>query len=195
MMRTMNFKIEISNLRFQISDFKLTASALLIFLICASNVCGQIASGGTYTLEKSVTAAGGASGASASAGGVFSVEGTIGQFGVGAPSLGPSYKFYPGFWPPAPLAPTAASVVLGGRVLTADGRGIGNARVTLTGAGGETRTAVSSAFGFYRFTDVPIGETYILTISAKRYTFVNPTQIISLSDAREDVDFIADDNF
>ena len=196
-----NFRFQISNPRFRISnfksrisDFKLTASALLVGLALAANVFGQIASGGTYTLEKSVTAAGGASGSGTSAGGGFTVEGTIGQFGVGAPSQAASYMFYPGFWTPAPLAPTAASVTLGGRVLMADGRGIGHARITLTGAGGETRAAVSSAFGFYRFTDVPAGETYILTVHAKRYTFANPTQIISLPDARDDVDFIAEDN-
>jgi len=179
----------------RISNYGLTAFAFLIFNFAfASDAFAQIASGGTYRLEKSVTVTGGASGAAASAGGEFSVEGTIGQFGVGTASQVAPYTFYPGFWTPAPLAPTAASVSLGGRVVTAKGRGINNARIALTSAGGEMRYAVSSAFGYYRFTDVPAGEIYILTVYSKRFTFTSPTQIVTLADARDDVDFIAEDN-
>jgi hypothetical protein len=193
--RISGFRFSLSNFKFQISGCGLAVFAFLIFNFAFhASVFGQIAAGGSYMLEKSVTAAGGASGASASAGGTFTVEGTIGQFGVGTTSQAALYKFYPGFWTPAPLAPTAASVLLGGRVATANGRGISGARIVLTGAGGETRFVVSTMLGYYRFADVQVGETYILTIYSKRFTFISPTQIVTLSDARDDVNFIAEDN-
>ena len=177
------------NFKFQISNFKSSLFAFLIFNFAfAPQAFGQIAAGGAYTLEKSVTGTGGAT----SSGGSLTVAGTIGQFGVGAAAQGAPYVFYPGFWTPASLAPTASAVSLSGRVRTISGLGIGGARITLTGAGGETRSVTSSMLGYYRFTDVPAGETYVLTIYAKRLAFANPTQIVTLADARDDVDFIAE---
>ena len=163
------------------------------FALAVSGAHAQIAAGGSYVLEKSVTAAGGASGAGASAGGSFSVEGTIGQFAVNTPSQNSPYNFKPGFWNAAPLAPTAAAVNLGGRVSAKNG-GVGNVRVMLTMPGGETRYALTNSFGNYLFTNIPVGETYILTVYSKRFTFTEPTQIVSLTDAREDVDFAAEEN-
>ena len=190
-LRITDYRLQISDLRSQISNLGSTAFALLIFSFAfASAAAAQIASGGAYTLEKSVTSAGGAPGA----GGAYTIEGSVGQFGVGAAAQSAPFTLHPGFWTPAPLAPTAASVTLAGRVRTIGGRGISGARLTLTGAGGETRAVTSTAFGYYRFENVAAGETYILTISSKRFTFAVPTQIVTLADARDDVDFIAEDN-
>ncbi|MEO8072504.1 MAG: carboxypeptidase-like regulatory domain-containing protein, partial [Acidobacteriota bacterium] len=91
----------------------------------------------------------------------------------------------------APAGPTAANVSIGGRVLTSKGRGIRNAIVTLINQNGETRSARTSAFGFYRFADVQAGETYILSVTTKRYVFDNPTRVLSITDELTDVDFIA----
>jgi hypothetical protein len=170
---------------------------LLIIVVAFfySSAQAQIASGGSYTLEKSVTANGGVSGATASAGGNYTLEGTIGQFAVGTQSQNAPFTFLPGFWTPPPLAPTSASVSLGGRVLEAKGRGIKNVRIVLTMPGGETRTAISSPFGYYRFDNVPVGETYILTAYARRFVFSSPTQIVTLFEVREDIDFIAETVF
>ncbi|MGI8786354.1 MAG: LamG domain-containing protein [Pyrinomonadaceae bacterium] len=88
-------------------------------------------------------------------------------------------------------APTAASVSIGGRVLTAIGRGIRNVRVSLTDASGETRYAMTNPFGYYRFEDVESGATYILSVSAKRYRFENPTRILSVNEEIENLDFTA----
>ena len=184
----MNSKFKIQN-----SKLKYTLFAFLIFNFeFASSVFGQIASGGTYSLEKTVTAGGGASGSAASVGGNYTVEGTIGQFAVGAASQNSPYTFYAGFWTPAPVAPTAAAVTLGGRV-RAGKSGVGNVRVVLTMPGGEMRTAISNPFGYYRFDNIPVGETYVLTAYSKRFVFSNPTQIITLFEAREDVDFVAEE--
>ncbi|MGI8786189.1 MAG: carboxypeptidase regulatory-like domain-containing protein, partial [Pyrinomonadaceae bacterium] len=89
------------------------------------------------------------------------------------------------------MQPTAAPVSVGGRVLTATGRGIGNARVSLTNANGETRMAMTNAFGFYHFADVESGATYILSVAAKRYRFENPTRVLSVNEEIENADFVA----
>ncbi len=76
------------------------------------------------------------------------------------------------------LAPTAASVSIGGRVLTPQGRGLQNARVTMTAQDGGIRIAAASAFGYFHFTDVPAGETYVFTIQSKRYVYSPQTLFV-----------------
>lgn len=86
---------------------------------------------------------------------------------------------------------TAATVSIGGRVVTAKGGGIGNARVSLTDSQGNTKSALTDSSGYYRFTDIPAGETYILNVSAKRFAFQIPTQILSATDDETEMNFIA----
>ena len=69
------------------------------------------------------------------------------------------------------LAPTAAAGEISGRVVTADGRGVFKARVTLTDQSGEEKTAMTNPFGYYRFNDITVGETYIISGKHKRYEF------------------------
>lgn len=87
----------------------------------------------------------------------------------------------------APL--TAAAVSVGGRVLTADGRAIAKARVALTSSDGTVRNAVSNAFGYYRFTDVPSGQTYTVGVVSKTHRF--EPRLITLADELVDLDLIA----
>jgi hypothetical protein len=87
---------------------------------------------------------------------------------------------------------TAAGVVVSGRILTAAGRGIRNVRVTVTFPNGEKRETLSSVFGYYRFNDIPAGETYVITVSGKRYVFVENTRVRNISEDALDIDFIAD---
>lgn len=82
------------------------------------------------------------------------------------------------------LAPTAASVSIGGRVTTARGRGIARVRVLLTDLSGETRTALTNSFGYFRFEAVAAGENYILEARHKRYTFA-PQVIFATEDLSE----------
>jgi len=87
-----------------------------------------------------------------------------------------------------PLAPTAASVSIEGRVI--DGAfGIRNAVVTLTDQTGNTRTARTNAFGYYRFDDIESGQTVILSVASKQYSFA--TQVISVTDNIAEADFVA----
>ena len=90
-------------------------------------------------------------------------------------------------WAIAPGAPSAASVSIGGRVIVGKGGGLSNARVTLTDANGRTRTAITSSFGYYRFKDVEAGQTYIFTVSHKRYSFA--PQVVNVTDETNDLNF------
>lgn len=144
-------------------------------------------SGGSYQIKQSVTATG-----EKSAGGAYSVENTSGQPLAGGLLQASSYSIYSGFWTPPNLAPTAASVNVGGRVTTASGQGIRNVVITLTDSGGVITIARTSAFGYYNFDFVRAGETYILSIRSKRFTFSNPTRVLSVQESLSDVDFIAE---
>ena len=88
-------------------------------------------------------------------------------------------------------APSAAGVSVTGRVMTANGRGIRNVWITLTDSSGNVRTAVTSSFGYFSFDDVSAGETYIISAFAKRFTFNQPTRVLSVNDGLADVDFTA----
>jgi len=91
------------------------------------------------------------------------------------------------------IGPTAAGVSLGGRVLTADGRGVQNARIVVTGGAlSEPRYAVTGTFGYYHFEDLPAGQTYVVTINSKRFTFASPSRVVNVTDNVADIDFIAD---
>ena len=90
------------------------------------------------------------------------------------------------------LAPTAATVSVGGKVLTASGRGISGAIVTMTDSNGTVRYARTNPRGVYRFYDVAAGETYVFKASSKRYTFSPPTHIRSIVEETGDVNFTAE---
>ncbi len=141
--------------------------------------------GGTYQLEKSVVASGG----NMSFGDAYSLESTTGQSVAGGFIQGSPYRAYSGFWTPS-IAPTAASVSVGGRIMTAAGLGISHVRVTLNAPDGTIRTALTNSFGYYRFDEVRVGEMYILSVVHKRFVFSNPTQAIIVNDEITDLDVI-----
>jgi hypothetical protein len=159
---------------------------LMIFPIVAP---AQISSGGSFSLEKSVIAAGGGE----SAGVGFAVTGTTGQNAAGTASQTGNYSLIGGFWTADRLAPTAALVSISGKVTTLKGSGIRNVIVTLTDAEGNVRTTVTGTFGFYRFTNVEVGQTYVLQVYAKKYFFPNPAQVVSINDELTELNFTAED--
>jgi hypothetical protein len=144
-----------------------------------------VAAGGSFTLEKSVTAGGGAAKQGASVG----ESGTAGQAAAGVRSTGGNFSLDSGFWTPESFVPTAAEVAVGGRVLTAGGAGIRGVRVTIAFPNGERRTTVSSTFGRYRFDGIPAGQTYVISVAAKKYVFPEPAQVRAVTDDTLDVDF------
>jgi hypothetical protein len=95
-----------------------------------------------------------------------------------------------GGWGLQILAPTAANVEISGRLLTASGEGIRNATVMLSGGNLTQPVQVQTGtFGYYRFSNLVVGQTYVITVISKRYTFPNPSRVINL------VDNVTDENF
>jgi len=84
---------------------------------------------------------------------------------------------------------TAAGVEVSGRVTTPDGRGLRNARVSITDQEGVVRWAITGSFGYYRFDDIEAGETYIIGVASKRYTFT--PRVLQVFDNLSNVDFTA----
>lgn len=138
--------------------------------------------GGQFEIKQTVIAGGGASGG----GGVFAVTGTSGQASAGVSSVRSPFTARGGFWQ-SDLVPTAALVSISGRVLTADGRGLRNAIVLLSGDGsGLVRIAKTSSFGYFLFDDVQAGQAYVVTVRSKRFQF--QPRILNVFDAVTDLE-------
>lgn len=157
--------------------------ALYTVLLSAS-IAAQ--TGGNYKLEQTVVASGGGQNSS---GGNFALDGTIGQPAAGTLSTNNPFAAQSGFWTTNALTPTAATVSISGRILTPEGRGLINARVVLTDMHGNTRTVISSSFGYYCFDEVEVGQIYIVTIASKRYRF--SPQVLTVMEEIGDLNFIA----
>jgi Pectinesterase/MBG domain/Carboxypeptidase regulatory-like domain/Immunoglobulin domain/Bacterial Ig-like domain/Immunoglobulin I-set domain len=90
------------------------------------------------------------------------------------------------------FAPTAANVSVGGKVLSSNGGGISRVNVTLTNtATGEILSATTNSFGFYTFNEVPAGGTYVVTVSSRRYSFANPSQVVNVTENVSELNFVA----
>ena len=166
----------------------LLAAAIFIAAFGSAIADAQVAAGGNFSLEQSVIASGGRQNMT---GGAFSFDGTSGQAAAGNAGRGAAFGLYSGFWTTIIGAPTAANVTVGGRITTANGRGIRNVRGALTNAQGETRVVLSGAFGYYRFADVAAGETYILIARSKHFEFANAVQVINVTEDATEIDFVA----
>lgn len=163
-----------------IRRFGAVVSAIgLIMLIANANFAQT---GGTYEIEKSVIASGG----NTSSGGTFSLESTSGQSVSNASPSSGIYQILSGFWTPA-FAPTAASVAISGRVLFLNGSGMPRAFVSYTDGFGNIKTAQTSTFGYFRFENVEVGQTYIFQVSAKGYLFA--PQVINVSESINRLNF------
>ena len=164
-----------------------TVITTLSLLLALTPLIVSAQTGASYDLSHNVIAAGGSN----SAGANFAVDGTAGQVVAGTTSVNGSFAVRGGFWAFQTLAPTAAQVSVSGRVLTADGQGIRNVSVRLTSAGGTIRFATTGTFGHFRFDEIEAGQIYILEISSKKFTFAEPTRILSVVDEIMNADFIA----
>ncbi|MFM9903960.1 MAG: carboxypeptidase-like regulatory domain-containing protein [Pyrinomonadaceae bacterium] len=87
------------------------------------------------------------------------------------------------------IVPTAAGVSISGRVLTADGRGVRNARVTILNRQGIARNVATGPYGYYRFDDVETGQSYVARVVSRRFGF--EPQVLQVNDNLTDVDFVA----
>jgi hypothetical protein len=98
-----------------------------------------------------------------------------------------------GGWGIELLQTNAAQASISGRVTTADGNPIRNARVVVSGNSlPQPRIVTTGSFGYFSFDGLTVGETYVVTVNSQRYTFSVPSRVISLVDNVLDADFVAD---
>ena len=83
---------------------------------------------------------------------------------------------------------TVTFVLVSGKVMTSGGLGLRNAVVSLTDSQGARRTATTSSFGIYSFDNVQTRETYVITVSSKRYRFA--PRVLLISGEMTGVDFV-----
>ena len=84
--------------------------------------------------------------------------------------------------------PTAAGVLISGRVLSEDGGGIRGAIVSITDTHGLMRSTITNAFGYYSFENVQSGQSYVMRAGARRYTF--SPRAVTVNDSLGSVDFV-----
>jgi CSLREA domain-containing protein len=87
-------------------------------------------------------------------------------------------------------APTAALVSVGGRVTANGDESVARAAVTLTDSQGQTRTVLTNRFGYYRFENVAVGETYVFAVNAKTLRFA--ARVFDVYGETSDLDFAAE---
>jgi endo-1,4-beta-xylanase len=83
----------------------------------------------------------------------------------------------PAYW--GIVDPQQLNVQISGRVTTPGGLGLRNAIVSVIDSQGLRRTATTSSFGIYTFGNVPAGDTYIISLSSKRYRFTARSLLIN----------------
>ncbi len=90
---------------------------------------------------------------------------------------------------PLGFAPTSASVNIGGQVVNTQGLPVRNAKVSIIDFSGNISLARTNPFGYYRFENVGVGQTYVVEISAKGLSF--NSQVITPVEDVEDLNFSA----
>lgn len=154
--------------------------AIVVLTVAAGTALPQ--SGGEFYIKRSVIASG-----ETVSGGSFGVQSAIGQPVSGNVSGG-QFAIAGGFVEPS-LQPTAAAVAISGRVTTREGNGIGNVLVQITDLAGSTWIARTGPFGYFRFEEVAVGQTYTVEVSSKRFSFAS--QSVTIYDEIHDLIFVA----
>ncbi|HEY8560971.1 MAG TPA: proprotein convertase P-domain-containing protein [Pyrinomonadaceae bacterium] len=94
------------------------------------------------------------------------------------------------FISPTAVAPTAASVSVGGQAFSASGMPVRGAVVTLIDSTGAARAVRTGSFGYFRFDGVPSGAIYTVKVEAKGYTFA--PQVVNVADELRELSFTAE---
>jgi len=97
------------------------------------------------------------------------------------------------FWGIGGFSPSSSTGNIGGRVVTASGQGLRGAAVVVTGNSlPSPRIVRTGSLGYFSVEGLDTGQTYIVTVVSKRFTFSQPSRVVTLTDNINDVDFIAD---
>lgn len=91
------------------------------------------------------------------------------------------------------VGPTAAPASISGRVVSSTGRGIGGARITVSGQGlSDPIVVMTNPFGYFKIAAVSSGQTYIMSVSSKQAAFSVPSKVITVNDDVTELEFVAD---
>jgi len=125
--------------------------------------------------------------------GVFGLANSNGGWSLYVRNNGSSSGCILGGWGIEFLGPTAANVSISGQVTTADGRGIRNAEVVVTGESlNEPLVSRTQQFGYFSIQGLEAGQTYVVTVNSRNYTFSTPSQVVSPSGNLTEINFQAD---
>jgi hypothetical protein len=80
-----------------------------------------------------------------------------------------------------------------GSVYDRFGLPLSNVIVTMSFESGYSLTTQTNPYGTYRFDDITAGETVVVRVSAKQYTFMEPMRIITVEEDISDLDFTANE--
>ena len=182
-----NNMIALSKTRFSLDCFRLSAATSTVtLLICLSllSSSGAAQSGGVFEITGAAVAAS----STEMSGDDFVIAGTLGQPAAGDGIGSGPFGITSGFWNYTALAPTAAGVTLSGRVVTANGVGISNARMFLQTQRGDIFVSRSASFGYYMFENIEAGQTVFITVEHKLHTFSPRT--VMVADSVSNLDFV-----
>ncbi|QQS40629.1 MAG: carboxypeptidase regulatory-like domain-containing protein [Acidobacteriota bacterium] len=91
------------------------------------------------------------------------------------------------------FVPAVSHASISGRVRDLNGSGLPQILVTIQGGPFEEPiTRRTTSFGYFRFADLPAGESYIMTIDSKQFVFDQPIRFIQLSGDITDMNFVGD---
>ncbi len=90
------------------------------------------------------------------------------------------------------LVPLAANVTISGRVFDPSGYPLMGAIVQVSDSEGNSRTGRTNMFGAFRIGEIEAGQTYVVSISAKRYVF--EPQSVTVNDDISDLTFTAQES-
>ena len=86
------------------------------------------------------------------------------------------------------IVPSAAGdLTIEGRVLDRNGRALSRVYVTGTDSKGKVTTVMTNSFGNFRITGITAGDTYVITPTARGYTF--KTEVLWVNDSITGLDF------
>jgi hypothetical protein len=89
------------------------------------------------------------------------------------------------------VGPTAGDATISGRVTDRYGRAISSAAISVQDLVGNRKVVYTNTFGYYSVAGLEVGQAYVLSVSARRYTFANPSVVIDLSDNFSGANFVA----
>ena len=88
--------------------------------------------------------------------------------------------------------PTASSATIEGVISDKSGGGVGNVVIYLSSMDGVLNSrAITNPYGYYKFVEIPAGNSYVLTLTAKGYTFSPASTVINVNDNIVDLNFVA----